>query len=198
MAESGTRSLEEWSLTEILDQTASAEPTPSAGSVAAASAALALGLVAMGFEIAAKRKRGGKPLPTEKTLDELTALSQQARDTARALLRCAAEDQAAVRAVLRVRRHTDPEEARRARVHATEVPLAAARVVRQGRALAQTAAEVAPPPVQADVAAGAALLQGAFTALLGCVEANLTWLPPDARREALAREAQELARATEV
>ncbi|MBV9850578.1 MAG: cyclodeaminase/cyclohydrolase family protein [Armatimonadetes bacterium] len=187
-----TQPMEAWTLAELLDRTASAEPTPSAGSVAAVSASLAMGLVAMGFEIAAKRLRQGKPLPAEATPEELAALTRQARDLAGALLRHAEDDQAAVRRYLRARRVADPEAARQALVHATEVPLAAVRAMRDGLALVQTALTVAPQPVRADVAAGAALLRGALAAILGGVAANLALLPADETRAALAQEARAL------
>ena len=191
-----SRPMVEWTVGELLDAAASAEPTPSAGSVAAVSAALGMGLVAMGFEIAAQRHRRGKSSVSSVTLEELTAQAQRAGEIAQSLLRLADDDQAAVRGFLRAQRTAGPEATRQSLIRATEIPLAAARVIYDGLALAEDAARSAPPPVRADVAAGATLLRAALAAMLGSVESNLALLPEDALREGLAQEMRGLSEET--
>lgn len=153
-----------WSarLDEFRDATASAEPTPGGGSVAAVAATLGLGLVIMALEISARRKDALLP-------EETTSLIAEARTLMGGLGGDADGDIRAFRAymaALKLPKQSDDEKARRkealrAATHrATEAPLLAARHIVEALRLATPALPLAHPHVASDVGAGAGLLEG--------------------------------------
>ena len=168
-----TDSIWTWGLAEFRDRTASADPTPGGGSAAMASAAIGMGLVLMALRV------------TEGKVDDKAALSPLIEGGDRLLAEVSGHADAdiavfeAYMAALKLPRGTDEEKAARraalaeAAVAATEVPLNAAQSVLECLDLARQAAAVADQGILSDVAAGAALLNGAVTAVLYNVDINL-------------------------
>jgi len=193
-----------WSanLAEFREATASADPTPGGGSVAAVSATLGLGLVIMALEISMKRKDALRP-------DDAKSLIEAARPLMGSLSGDADNDIRAFRAymaALKLPRQSDDEKERRkealqaASRRATEAPLLAARHIIEALHLAKAAAPLAHSHVVSDVGAGAALLEGALKAVLFNVDVNLPSLTDvemkalsGKERAAFAKQAAELA-----
>ena len=183
------------SLIAFRDATASAEPTPGGGSVAAVSATLGLGLVLMALEITQR-----KPAPGSEA--ELSDLLARARKRLDVLSQHADEDVAVFRALMssyKLPKQTDEEKGVRDRTiqeataSATRAPLAAARDVVAGLELADRAAALAGKNVVSDVGAGAALLGGAVAAVLLNVDINLPGLYDTTLQESFGRERADLA-----
>jgi formiminotetrahydrofolate cyclodeaminase len=188
-------------LSAFRDATASDAPTPGGGSVSMVSASLGLGLVVMALEITAK-----KPDPGSETA--LADLIRDARILLAEISRHADEDIdvfQAYMAALRMPKATDAEKAARKSVmddalrNATQAPLSAARSCVNALALAERSAELSGVRVISDVGAGAALLQGAVTAVLLNVDINLPGIKQSDlvaafanERAALAEEAERL------
>ncbi|GGJ79575.1 cyclodeaminase/cyclohydrolase family protein [Deinococcus aquiradiocola] len=191
-----------WDLTaaDLLDRTASGDPTPGGGSVAAVTGALGLGLVCMALEVTARRRTA---------TPDVHALLARARAQLDALRGHPDADVTAFggfMAALALPRGTDAEQAARqaalaqAAQAATRAPLHAARDLLAALQLAQEAAVAAHRGIVSDVGAGAALLGAALQATLLNVDINLGSLPDDLRdaarheRETLARAGDETAR----
>jgi formiminotetrahydrofolate cyclodeaminase len=177
------------------DATASAEPTPGGGSVAAVCATLGLGLVIMALEISAKRKDAARP-------EDAKALIEEARGLMEKIGADADEDVRAFRAymaALKLPKQSDEEKERRkealqaASRRATQAPLLAARHMVEAVRLAGKAAPLTHLHVMSDVGAGAGLLEGALKAVLFNVDVNLPSLADAGLRAAWAGERETLA-----
>ncbi len=185
-------SLWELSAGELLERTASGDPTPGGGSVAAISGALGLGLVCMALEVSARRV-GAAPevgMLLERTRNLLDQLKRhpdadvtafQGYMAALALPKTDADQKARRREAVRRAAHT-----------ATTAPLAAARDLLSGLELSLLAAQLAHRSIVSDVGAGAHLLSAALQATLLNVDINLGSLPSE-EREAAQAERLELA-----
>ncbi len=168
-----------WNLTvtELLARTASAEPTPGGGSVAAISGALGLGLICMALEITSGRHDAAP---------EVTALLDRARTLLQELKLHPDADVAAFggyMAALALPKADEPQKSARrqaiqaAALAATAAPLAAARDFLAALELAELAAPLTHRGVVSDVGAGAHLLGAALQATLLNVDINLSSLP---------------------
>lgn len=183
------------SLADFRDATASPEPTPGGGSVAAVSAALGLGLVIMALEISVRRKDASHIETTHALLDQArTLLAQLTSDADSDILAFQA-----YMAALKLPKQSDQEKRERkealqlATRGATEAPLQAARHILHALEIAQSAIPLTHIHVLSDVGAGAALLQGASTAVLLNVDINLPSITDPAIRSAAAAERSTLA-----
>jgi formiminotetrahydrofolate cyclodeaminase len=177
----------DWRLGEFRDRTASDAPTPGGGSAAMVSATIGLGLVLMALRVTARRPETG---------DALMPLIESGERRIAELSGHADADIAVFEAymqALRMPRGTDAEKAARrealaqATIAATEVPLNAAQSALEGLDLACQAVHVAHANIVSDVAAGAALLHGAVTAVLYSVDINLKSIADAAVAEDYAR-----------
>jgi formiminotetrahydrofolate cyclodeaminase len=202
MSAGGEETLWNATLAEFREATASAEPTPGGGSVAAVSATLGLGLVIMALEISVKRKDALRP-------EEAGNLIEQARGLMARLSEGADADVEAFRgymAALKLPKQSDDEKDRRRQAlqaatrRATESPLLAALHMVEALRLAAAAVPLAHAHVVSDVGAGAGLLEGALKAVLFNVDVNLPSLGEAdvkaacaADRAAFAKEGAELA-----
>jgi methenyltetrahydrofolate cyclohydrolase len=178
------------SLASFRDAIASTEPTPGGGSVSMVSATFGLGLVLMALEITAKKPEPG----TEAALAELL------KDGRRLLAELSAHADADVAvfqcymAAVKLPKGTDEEKAVRkqalqeALVNATRAPLNAARSCVAGLTLAEKSATLSSVRVVSDVGAGAALLDGAVSAVLLNVDINLPGIASAQLKEAFTKE----------
>ena len=177
-------SLWELSAGELLTRTASGDPTPGGGSVAAIAGALGLGLVCMALEVSARRADAAPEigtllgrvrtlLGTLKVHPDADVTAFQGYMAALALPKVDADQTARRR-----------EAIERAAYTATAAPLAAARDLLSGLELAEQAAQLAHRSIVSDVGAGAHLLSAALQATLLNVDINLGSLPPEAREAA--------------
>jgi len=196
--EAGGDSVWQWGLAEFRDRTASADATPGGGSAAMVGAAIGLGLVLMALRVTANRK--------DADTDALAPLIESGQRRMAELGGYADADIAVFdgyMAALRLPRGTDEEKAARRRamhqaaVAATEMPLNAAQATLEALDLARQAAGVAHPNILSDVAAGAALLFGALTAVLFNVDINLKSLKDDPAATDYARSRAHLQQAAE-
>ena len=160
-------------LAEFRDRTASADPTPGGGSAAMVSAAIGMGLVLMALRVTEGKAEDREALaPLIEGGDRLLAELSQHADADIAVFE-------AYMAALKLPRGTEEEKTARraaladAAIAATEVPLNAAQSVLESLDLARQAAAVSDRGILSDVAAGAALLNGAATAVLYNVDINL-------------------------
>ncbi len=192
-----TDSLWGWGLAEFRDRTASTDPTPGGGSAAMVSAAIGMGLVLMALRV------------TEGKVDDPASLAPliAAGDRLLAELSGHADADVAVfsayLAALKLPRGSDEEKAARraalaeAAVAATEAPLNAAQSVLESLDLARQAAAAADRGILSDVAAGAALLNGAVAAVLYNVDINLKSVKDADTAADFARSRKHLASAAE-
>ena len=168
-----------WNLTatELLARTASADPTPGGGSVAAISGALGLGLVSMALEITTGRHDAAP---------EVTVLLDRTRTLLQTLKLHPDADVAAFGGymdALALPKADEPQKSARkqaiqaAALAATAAPLAAARDFLAALELARLATPLAHRGVVSDVGAGAHLLGAALQATLLNVDINLGSLP---------------------
>ncbi|WP_407569419.1 cyclodeaminase/cyclohydrolase family protein [Deinococcus altitudinis] len=180
-------SLLDLTVAELLAGTASGDPTPGGGSVAAVSGALGLGLVCMALEVSARRPDA--PTDTGALLREATPLLERLKAHPDA-------DVAAFEgymAALALPKEGDVQKAARkqalgaAALSATLAPLAAARDLLTALELAERAARLAHRSIVSDVGAGTYLLGAALQATLLNVDINLGSLPEEARATALAQ-----------
>ncbi len=196
--DAGDDSVWRWGLAEFRDRTASADPTPGGGSAAMVGAAIGLGLVLMALRVTARRKDA-----------DTSALAPLIESGERRLAELSAYADAdiavfdAYMAALRLPRGTEEEKAARrkamhkAAIAATEMPLNAAQAILEGLDVARQAAGAAHPNILSDVAAGAALLFGALTAVLCSVDINLKSLADDPAAADYARSRAHLQQAAE-
>ncbi|MFC4455888.1 cyclodeaminase/cyclohydrolase family protein [Deinococcus sonorensis] len=174
----------EQSAAALLRHTASAEPTPGGGSVAALTGTFGLGLVIMGLELSARRPdadAGVAPLLAE-TRALLTRLEAHPdADVAAFQGYIAALDRPKASDEEKAQRR---EAIRQAARQATEAPLSAARDLLGALRLAERAAPLTHRTVVSDVGAGAHLIHGALHATLLNVDINLGSLPEPERAAA--------------
>ena len=172
--------LTQWVCTDQFRWTASTNSTPGGESIAAISAALGLGLVAIGLEITAKRPEMAA------SSKQFISLLREARNKKSALERHATAD-ATISCqyiqVLRQPNQTPEQKATRekalrlAMIKAIEAPLAAAQDMCIALMLAEAASSITHLRVIRNVSAGAALLKSAITASLTNVDINLQSIP---------------------
>lgn len=172
-----------WGLAEFRDRTASAAPTPGGGSAAMVSATIGIGLVLMALRVTARKADNADALTP--LIDSGDRLMRELGDHADADI---AVFQAYMEALSRPRGTDEEKAARRAGLAeaaaaATEIPLNAAQIALEALDLAHQAAHACGRQILSDVAAGAALLQGALTAVLYNVDINLPSIG-DPEREA--------------
>jgi len=163
-------------LEEFRERILAGDSTTGAVAVAAVSASLAVGVLQMVLEIAARKSES----------EPMRELIEAARMEAAQLARLADEDRAAYTEyakALRLPKTNDEERAARRRamdlalLKATETPLAAARSAVAAIELCAEAAGIARGAIAADIGGAAALLAGAVRAILCSVDANLRELP---------------------
>ena len=163
-------------LEEFRERILAGDSTTGAVAVAAVSASLAVGVLQMVLEIAARKSES----------EPMRELIEAARMEAAQLARLADEDRAAYTEyakALRFPKTNDEERAARRRamelalLKATETPLAAARSAVAAIELCAEAAGIARGAIAADIGGAAALLAGAVRAMLCSVDANLRELP---------------------
>lgn len=168
--------LNDWILGDFLKATASASPTPGGGSVAAVSAALGSGLVAM----LANLSVGKKQCPEQEKIQEILAESEKKMNQ---LLEEAQKDMEAYDQVMTaygLPKETDLEKEERsekiqlALKNAAEAPLSAAKICLEVLQLAKEAARIGNPNVTSDAVAGGLLAEAAMQAILLNVTVNLS------------------------
>lgn len=189
---------------DLLKATASHQPTPGGGSVAALSGAFGAGLLSMALTISRnKARKAGQELSPElgATLERL--------HTIQARLQALADEDVAVfrKFVDATKLPKDSEEEKQARAQALaaageaarSTPLEIAAQCVQALTEAEGTVREVHPEVVSDIGAGAALLRGAVDAALLTVDINLLRLsdeekaPLQAQREKLEREGHERA-----
>jgi formiminotetrahydrofolate cyclodeaminase len=184
--------------TEVRDLAASLSPTPGGGSISVFTATLGLALVHKGASISLKRC-GDDPVGRE----ALTGLCQTILATLEEMSGCADEDAGAFRDYLEARslpRSTDGEKTKRdaaveaAIVHATQVPIASAKLVCKGLTQAEEAVRMSGLPLLTDIVGGALMMKGAADAALLNVDANVGYVLDEEVRGALRQERAELGR----
>lgn len=187
-----------WTLADFRDRTASDAPTPGGGSVAMVTAANGVGLVLMALRISARRPDADAlalaPLieAGERRLEEFSGFADADIAVFQQFM-----------AAMKLPRQTEEEKAERRRtireatVSATEVPLNAAQSTLEALDLARQAAGVVHTNILSDVAAGAALLHAALTAVLYNVDVNLKGLRDDPNAADYARSRAHLQEAAE-
>ncbi len=188
---------------QLLSATASHQPTPGGGSIAALSGAFGTGLVAMALSISERKahKKGGK----------LSACAQQGTaqlSEQQAQLKALADADVSVFAqyIAAAKLPKDTSEQQQTRQHALaqagaaarQTPLAIAQVCVQALQTAQAILADIDKGVVSDVGAGAALLRGAADAALLTLDINVLHLKGEeqahwqAQRRALAQQAADL------
>jgi formiminotetrahydrofolate cyclodeaminase len=181
-------------LREFRDRTASHDPTPGGGSVAAVVAAEGLALVLMALEIAKRRKE---------VHPEAHGILERGKALLEPLSACADEDVAAFEkymAATRLPKDTSEEQAARtsalaaASSTALEAPLRAAEQIVSALEVARDAVRVVHAGIVSDVGAGAALLHAALTATLYNVDINLKGITDRAHHSEAAKARQDLQR----
>ena len=176
-----------WSLTEFRDRTASDSPTPGGGSAAMVSAAIGMGLVLMALRVTARKAADPESLsPLIAAGDGLLAELSDHADADIAVFD-------AYMAALRLPRESEDEKSKRrtaladAGAAGTETLLNAAQSTLEALNVAGQAAHLAQDNILSDVAAGAALLNGAVQAVLFTVDINLPGIKDDVLRGDFAR-----------
>ena len=166
----------ELSVRDLLDATASEEPTPGGGSLAAVTAACAAGLVAMAARNSPEWDRAGSASAQARTLrarlEELAPANDEAYE--RAL--------AALRAPRKLAGGGGDEVLAESLERAAAVPLTIAEAAANVAELAAVVAEEGAPAVRPDAVAAAMLALGATRAAAHLVEINLGVLELDERR----------------
>jgi formiminotetrahydrofolate cyclodeaminase len=174
----------------VLDQTASASPTPGGGSIAPMSGAFGLGLVLMALEVSAKKQAP----PSEAVATALEEGGAHLAEIAQFVDRDVAVFQAYMSA-LRLPKATAAEQAARdsaralASLDAARTPLLAAEACLRALHFAHAATPQIHKNVWSDLLAGADLLMGAIKAVLRTVDINLPALKDAATRKAIAERA---------
>lgn len=171
-----SESLWSWTLGEVRQRTASADPTPGGGSVAAISATLGCSLLIMAVEVTTSSTSGARtPL-------DLDAVRRQLNDLATSMASAADADIEVFEAVMAAYRMPRSEpaqaDARRAAIasasaSAAEVPLLLAEDCASALALIPSLEPAVLASITSDVLAGRDLLVGAARAALHTVSINL-------------------------
>jgi formiminotetrahydrofolate cyclodeaminase len=187
-----TDSLWEASAGQLLARTASADPTPGGGAIAAIVGAFGVGLVRMAVRVtlrAADETASTRLQQVDVRADKLQSLFMRAAD----------DDVNAFDTLMdayRMSRESDAELAARdaaissATLRATRVPLVLARAAADGIALADAARPLVKDSITSDVLAGRDLLRGAGLAALRTADINLPALEASGQPEAAALRAE--------
>jgi formiminotetrahydrofolate cyclodeaminase len=189
---------DEITLEAFLEATASSEPTPGGGSVAALSGSLAAALTQMvaGLTIGRKRYAGVE--------GEARAILANAADLRRQLTAAISEDAAAFDQLIKAMRDQKLDPATRAgaveqaTVRAAEVPLQVARLSRDVARLAQAIARIGNVNAVTDAAAAAIMARAAVQAAALNVKVNLAGLTDQPLASAWRSEVDEIEAATNV
>lgn len=180
-----TDSLWNQTLADFRDALGADRPTPSCGAASAVSASLGMALVGMAVRITRADATEADRPPLQDLLTRCDTLTESLGQQADADVR-------AFEAYLASAKEQRPEgPAPEALRQALAVPLASARLCRQGLETARVALPLCKPGLRSDVVAGAGLLHAALGAVLLNLDANL-----DARTAAEERAALEQARDT--
>lgn len=188
--------LNDWILGDFLKATASASPTPGGGSVAAVSAALGSGLVAMLANLSIGKKQCSEQERIEEILDESQKKMDQLLEEARKDME--AYDQ--VMAAYGLPKETEQEKRERsekiqlALKSAAEAPLSAAKTCMEVLQLAKEAAKIGNPNVVSDAVAGGLLAEAAMQAILLNVTVNLNLIKDEEWNRIRREEQKELSR----
>lgn len=192
-----TDSIWNWGLADFRDRTASGDPTPGGGSAAMVGATIGLGLVLMALRVSARKAEDTSSLsPLIESGDRLIGELSQHADADIAVFET-------YMAALKLPRDTDEQKAARrsamadAALAATEVPLNAAQTVLESLDVARQAAAFADHGILSDVGAGAAMLNGAATAVLYNVDINLKSIKDSDAAADFAKSRKHLATAAE-
>lgn len=172
----------------FVDDVASSSPTPGGGSVSLVSAVLGAGLIAMAISISLKGK-AGEAHGTEltKTLETIEHLRGQLIAKSDADIAAFGQFMDAYRLPkdsVELQRVRDRTLAEAAQV-ACNVPISAAQIVCRCLELAMDVRPLVSKMIVSDIDAGVLLLRGAGLAVLLNVDANLSWLSPEAREAAI-------------
>ena len=187
-----TDSLWDATAEQLLARTASADPTPGGGAVAAIVGALGVGLLRMAARVSLNAAGEGP----QTRLEEVEA---RAGELQLRLAGAADEDTRAFETLMdayRLPRATAADQARRsaaitsATLGATRTPLAVARAAADGVALADAAEPLVKASIASDVLAGRDVLLGAGLAALHTADINLPALAACGRPEAADLQAQ--------
>lgn len=188
--------LNDWILGDFLKATASASPTPGGGSVAAVSAALGSGLVAMLANLSVGKQQCPEQERIQKILDESQNKMDQLLEEARKDME--AYDQ--VMAAYGLPKETEQEKKGRsekiqlALKSAAEAPLSAGRTCLDVLYLAKEAAEIGNPNVISDAVAGGLIAEAAMQAILLNVTVNLNLIKDEEWNHIRSEEQKELSR----
>ncbi len=181
-----TDSLWEASAGQLLARTASADPTPGGGAIAAVVGAFGVGLVQMAVRVTLRAA-------DETATTQLQQVDVRAGELRKLFVQAADEDVNAFDTLMdayRMPRESDAERAARvaaisiATLSATRVPLALARAAADGMALADAARPLVKNSIASDVLAGRDLLRGAGLAALRTAAINLPALEASGQPEA--------------
>lgn len=165
---------------ELLQRTASVDPTPGGGAIAAVAAAFGLSLVQMAVEITVAGS--GVAGAEQEQLDDARHRALQLRAQLMATVDRDVDEFDALMAAYRMPRSTDAERELRGRavngatVTATEGPLGLAEAALIGVALSDEVEPLVRPTIVSDVQAGRDLLCGAALAALRTADINLAEL----------------------
>jgi formiminotetrahydrofolate cyclodeaminase len=182
-----SENLWEASAAQLLLRTASADPTPGGGAIAAVVAAFGVGLVQMALRVTLAGTSGTATA-------ELKQADTRAGQLRELFTRAAEEDTRAFDALMeayRMPRESEADQAARhaaigaATLSATRTPLALARAVADAVALADAVAPLVKASITSDVLAGRDLLRGAGLAALRTAEINLPALAASGQAEAV-------------
>lgn len=178
----------------LLEQTASAAPTPGGGSIAALSAAFGVGLLSMSLEVSAARlaKKGLTLTPDPRT--ELTQLRMRLQELADEDVRVFERYMVALKL---------PPEQKEAALHeatlaALQVPMSIAYTVLEALKQMTPVLPMVISSVVSDVGAGAAIAEGAARAALLTAQINFSALSLLERQEAERNSAVLLTEVTQI
>lgn len=186
--------LNNWNLENFLQATASASPTPGGGSVAAVSAALGSGLVAMLANLSIGKKQCSEQEKIQKILAEAQKKMAQLLEEAQKDMEV--YDQ--VMAAYGLPKETESEKKERsekiqlALKNAAEVPVSAAKICLEVLYLAEEAAQIGNPNVISDAVAGGLIAEAAMQAILLNVTVNLNLINDEEWNRIRAEEQREL------
>lgn len=181
-----TDSLWEGSAGQLLARTASADPTPGGGAIAAVVGAFGVSLVQMAVRVTLRAA-------DETAATQLQQVDVRAGELQKLFMQAADEDINAFDTLMdayRMPRDSDAERAARAAaistatLSATRVPLALARAAADGIALGDAARPLVKDSIASDVLAGRDLLRGAGLAALRTAEINLPALEASGQPDA--------------
>ncbi len=187
-------------LRQVLDECASASPTPGGGSVAALAACLGISMSIMVCEITASKKTGGG---FEERAEELALEARKLMSGLEELLEADMEQFNQYMSALKLPKETEEEKTVRAAAMrealkgATEVPLEIARTCLAGLELNTEVSRIGKKSALSDAGVAALLLEAALHAALLNVDANVPFLDDREFAAAAALERHRIAKEAE-